>query len=179
MLRCPPAAAKIASNRVGFFGFSRGGYTGLMLAGAEPRYPAFLKIWLRLATWTFHRDMPIPPPAHDPRFRAFVLADPLTFFPDKASLKAVTTPVQLWSSEKGGAGVTPQKVAEVARDLPNDPEFHLVGNTAHPAFAFPCSPVVAKAAIEFCTDPPGFDRAAFHKTFNAQVLGFFREKLSP
>ncbi|HET7086647.1 MAG TPA: hypothetical protein VFI23_17910 [Rhizomicrobium sp.] len=179
MLRSSAAAPNIAVNRIGFFGFSRGGYTGLMLAGASPQYPWFLKVWLQLATWMFHQHAPFQPPALDPRFKAFVLADPLTFFPDKNSLKKVRTPIQLWSSEKGGAGVTPEKVAAVAHDLPQPPEFHLVPNTAHPAFAFPCSPAVVKVAMEFCTDPPDFDRAAFHKTFNAQVLRFFREKLNP
>jgi predicted dienelactone hydrolase len=178
MLRSSAAAQNIDSSRIGFFGFSRGGYTGLMLAGGSPHYPVILKIWLQLATWIFHSDMPSQPTSYDPRFRAFVLADPLSFFPDKESLRKVSAPLQLWSSEKGGAGVTPEKVAGIARDLPTPPEFHLVRNSAHPVFAFPCSSAVAKVAVEFCTDPPGLDRASFHKEFNAKILRFFRENLS-
>jgi hypothetical protein len=34
-----------------------------------------------------------------------------------------------------------------------------------------------KALSELCTDPPGFDRATFHKAFDASVLAFFRQKL--
>jgi predicted dienelactone hydrolase len=30
---------------------------------------------------------------------------------------------------------------------------------------------------DICTDPPGFDRAAFHKDFDARVLAFFRKTL--
>jgi predicted dienelactone hydrolase len=30
---------------------------------------------------------------------------------------------------------------------------------------------------EICTDAAGFDRAAFHKTFNAAVLAFFLKHL--
>src|SRR5690242_4836408 len=39
----PPAGLDIDWNRIGFFGFSRGGYTGLVLAGAVPdfHHPAF------------------------------------------------------------------------------------------------------------------------------------------
>jgi len=36
MLRASPAAPKIDPERIGFFGFSAGGYTGLVLAGANP-----------------------------------------------------------------------------------------------------------------------------------------------
>ena len=45
-------------------------------------------------------------------------------------------------------------------------------------FAFVlCPPAMAQAAPEFCTDVPGFDRAEFHKEFNAEVLAFFRTYL--
>jgi hypothetical protein len=36
---------------------------------------------------------------------------------------------------------------------------------------------VAKAAPFLCTDPSGFDRAAFHTELNAQMLAFFRRNL--
>jgi len=32
-----------------------------------------------------------------------------------------------------------------------------------------------KAALEICEDGNGFDRAAFHEEFNADVVAFFRE----
>jgi len=68
-LRASPVAGKVDLRRIGFFGFSRGGYTGLMLAGAVPRYPVFLRLWLQLSIWVFHRDLPPQPQARDPRFR--------------------------------------------------------------------------------------------------------------
>jgi predicted dienelactone hydrolase len=34
-----------------------------------------------------------------------------------------------------------------------------------------------KSAPEICTDGPGFDRTAFHKEFDAEVLAFFRKRL--
>jgi predicted dienelactone hydrolase len=36
---------------------------------------------------------------------------------------------------------------------------------------------LAEAVPEICTDAPGFDRGAFHKKFNADVLAFFRAHL--
>jgi predicted dienelactone hydrolase len=41
-----------------------------------------------------------------------------------------------------------------------------------------CQPAWAKAEPEFRTDPPGFDRAAFQKEFNAEVLAFFQTQLT-
>jgi predicted dienelactone hydrolase len=86
-------------------------------------------------------------------------------------------PIQLWSSEQGGMGVRPEDVMAVKRNLATPPEFHRPANSAHFAFEFPCSTEVARAMSFVCTDPRGFDRAEFHKTFNAQVLEFFQKNL--
>jgi predicted dienelactone hydrolase len=132
--------------------------------------------WLRFSVWAFlHKDD--APSRDDRRFKAFVIADPLTAFPDKASLRKVTAPILLWGSSTGGQGVTPQKVAAVADDLPTRPTFHVVPNSTHLSFIMPCPPEMAKAAGDVCVDPPGFDRTAFHAAFNAEVLDFFRKNL--
>ena len=178
VLRSSPAAAKIDPRRVGFFGYSRGGYTGLILAGAVPDYPILVKVWLPIAIWVFQNDAATHQPGNDPRFKAFVLADPLTVFPDKDGLRKVTAPIQFWSSQSGGPGVLPEKIAAVATDVPARSELHRVLNSTHMSFLMPCSPSELKVApAELCADPPGFDRAAFHKEFAAQVLAFFRKYL--
>jgi predicted dienelactone hydrolase len=123
-------------------------------------------------------NIPAHGPVYDSRIKAFVIADPLSFFPDRASLQNVKAPVQLWSSERGTVGATPEEVAAVGHNLPNQPEFHRVANAAHMSFIAPCTADEAKALpAMICTDPPKFDRSAFHETFNAQVLQFFRTKL--
>jgi predicted dienelactone hydrolase len=65
-------------------------------------------------------------------------------------------------------------VAAVDKSLPAEHEYHVVPNSTHVAFLFICPPALAKARPELCTDAPGFDRAAFHKEFNADVLAFFQ-----
>jgi predicted dienelactone hydrolase len=50
-------------------------------------------------------------------------------------------------------------------------------NATHLAFLAPCSPALAKAAPDICSDEPGFDRVAFHADFNAKVRAFFRAHL--
>lgn len=52
-----------------------------------------------------HRnEIPTQPLAQDPRIKAFMLADPLSFFATKDSLKLIKAPIQLWGSQYGGDG---------------------------------------------------------------------------
>ena len=120
-------------------------------------------------------EQPAVPP-RDRRIKAAVIVDPLSAF-DAAGLQPVTVPVQLWASAFGGDGVAPEAVEAVHRNLPTPPEWHPVPGSAHFAFIAPCTPVMAQALREICSDPPGFDRAAFHAEFNTQVLDFFRKYL--
>ena len=106
-----------------------------------------------------------------------MIADPLAVFFTADSFAAVEVPVHLWASEYGGDGVAPESVAAVHRSLPARHESHVVANAGHFAFLIPCSPALAKNRPEVCTDAPGFDRGAFHKLFNADVLAFFRTHL--
>lgn len=179
MLSAWPQHAQLNPMRIGLFGFSRGGYTGLVALGAQPR-------------WTLRPDLcpagsPLPlcaeiqrheipaPPARDPRIRAAVIVDPLTMF-DAKGLKQVNAPVQLWASAHGGDGVTLASVQALRGDLPRPPEWH-VADAGHFAFLAPCPPALARAAPDICQDAPSFDRVAFHQTFNTQVVGFLKRHL--
>lgn len=178
--RSSDAPVDIDARRIGFFGFSRGGYTGLVLAGAVPdfRAPPFpCPEEFHMCKQIRENDIPDHGPGYEPRIRVFVVADPLSFFPNKSSLKNIIAPIQLWSSEHGGMGVRAEDVASVKENLPDAPEFHRPAHSGHFSFLFPCSTDVAKAAPFLCTDPSGFDRAGFHKQFNARVLEFFRARL--
>jgi predicted dienelactone hydrolase len=173
-------AVVIDPQRIGFFGFSRGGYTGMVLAGAVPNFhaPPFPCPEEYLMCKQIRADdIPEHGPGYEPRIKVFVIADPVSFFPNNASLQKVAAPIQLWSSAHGGMGVRPEDVASLAKNLPNAPEFHRPANSGHLSFLFPCSAEVAKARPFVCADPPGFDRTDFHRKFNAQVLEFFRKNL--
>jgi predicted dienelactone hydrolase len=183
MLGASPAASKIDPERIGSFGFSLGGYTGLVLIGANPDWAAateycqhFHHFLLPGCEQVLRKEFPTQPVAHDPRIKAAVLADPVGFFFSADSFAGVKVPVQLWASERGGGGLTLESIAAVDRNLRAKHEYHVVPNAGHFAFVL-CSPAIAKAMPEFCTDAPGFDRAAFHKEFNAAALAFFRTYL--
>jgi predicted dienelactone hydrolase len=172
--------AVIDPARIGFFGFSKGGYTGLVLIGVKPDFARLASI-CKETTGTcqqLHNGEAPPSPPHDARIRAAVIVDPATgvFTPD--NLAAIKTPLQFWRSELGGPGVGDGSgTARVARSLPGKPDVHVVP-AGHFAFLAPCSQQLATAIPRICTDAPGFDRAAFHRDFNARVIRFFRAHLA-
>ena len=179
--------AKLDPGRIGFFGFSRGGYTGLVVAGANPdirKATAFCPPGLPLPSCgeLQRGEIPTQPAVHDPRVKAMVIADP-AFGPlfDREALKDVKIPIQLWASELSGEdGITevnPGYVAAINDKLPVKPEYHVVSHAGHFVFLVPCSADLAARIPRICTDRPGFDRVAFHKEWDASILAFFRQHL--
>jgi predicted dienelactone hydrolase len=181
MIDASPGAANIDPDRIGFFGFSRGGYTGLVLIGANPDWALATTLCEQSSSHIceqIHRkEFPAQPLTHDARIKAAVLVDPLALLFTADSLQAIKVPIQLWASERGGDGVTPHMVAAVDTGLPIKHEYHVVSNSGHFAFLAPCPPPLTKTRPELCADAPGFDRAAFHQQFDAKVLAFFRAQL--
>ena len=181
MLGPSPVSSRIDRRRVGLFGFSRGGYTALVVIGANVDWAHVTQICqgssVPACAQVLRKEYPSEPLTHDPRIRAAVIADPLAILFTAGSLAAITTPIQLWASERGGDGIYPRDVAEVDKSLPASHEFHVVPNSGHFVFLAPCSPAGVKEHPELCTDASDFDRVAFHKQFDAAVLAFFRANL--
>ena len=181
MLTAAPDAKLIDGNRIGFFGFSRGGYTGLVLAGADPDF-AHANVPcpdpdLPICQEIRHLQLPAKVFTHDARIKAFVLADPMNVFPQRSDLVNVRAPIQIWASQFGGDGVLPETVHAVAGALPERPDFHVVARSAHFVFLAPCSASMRQRAPELCVDADGFDRVAFHEQLDEKALQFFRAKL--
>jgi len=172
-------AAAVDPDLIGLFGFSRGGYTGLVVAGANPRFSRDIGMCVGQTSTICEsvRQGKSESLVHDRRVKAVVIADPLSVFFTKTSFDEVRVPIQLWRSEHGGDGVTPGSVATVADTLPAKADFRTVPNAHHFSFLPPCPDDLARSARDICTDPSNFDREAFHKEFNAQVLEFFRHAL--
>jgi predicted dienelactone hydrolase len=155
--------AVIDPAKIGFFGFSAGAYTGLVLAGGTP---------------DFRRIAPFCTEPNKPRIQAAVLADPAVNFAfTEQGLAGIHIPLLIWRSELGGGGVDPKNSALTANSLPGKPDIHTVP-AGHFAFLSPCSPQFAANLPRFCTDPAGFDRTAFHRDFDASIVMFFREHLT-
>jgi predicted dienelactone hydrolase len=103
-------APSIDRDRIGFFGFSRGGYTGLVLVGGQPSRDLAQRICSRNSAGTLCQQInegKFPPAdfVHDSRIKAAVLADiaPAFFF-GPAELANIKVPLLLWASEQGGRG---------------------------------------------------------------------------
>jgi predicted dienelactone hydrolase len=177
------AATNIDPKRIGFFGFSAGAYTGLVLIGANPDWTAVLCRFSPapiVCAQILGKEFQARPIVPDLRIKAAVIADPPGIYFNADSFGKVRVPVQLWASETGGRGlpninVTSEGVADIERSLPEKHEYHVVRNAGHFAFLI-CGPSI-EAVPEFCKDAPSFDRIAFHKQFNADILGFFRTRL--
>ncbi|CAN5893317.1 dienelactone hydrolase [soil metagenome] len=196
MLSTWDGRATIDAARIGMFGFSSGAFTTLASIGGVPdfstvgpmcrQYPGDYACQLIAKSGNGNIT---PPPASalaraaDPRIKAAVVAAPALGFMFAADgLKNVKVPVQLWRA--GDDAVLPHpRYAEVVRlalpEAPQAPDYHVVANAGHYDFLVPCSSALASIAPTICTSAAGFDRAAFHASFNAAVVGFFSKTLKP
>jgi predicted dienelactone hydrolase len=185
MLSNWPHRQQLDPGAIGVFGFSRGGYTALALAGATPSASAsavrFCQPWwsfiLSLCRQLDADNVRLRPQA-DPRVRAVVVVDPLDLF-DAAGVRKVRVPVQLWASEMGGDGVELAHVDAVRVALPQPPEYRIAKGAGHFAYLAPCSPAFKKSEPKLCRDPDGFNRELWHQTLNAAVVSFFKRQLQP
>jgi predicted dienelactone hydrolase len=177
--------------RVGAFGFSNGGFTVLVAAGGLPDLSTIapfcgahpdqdLCAALQHAGVDLHIGADVPASAwvHDPRIRAVVIAAPSFGFAfGRTGLSTVRAPVQLWSAADDRHQPHPYYDEAVRDHLPRAPEYHAVANAGHYDFLPPCDERLARLRPEICNSLPGFDRAAFHEQFNANVVQFFQATL--
>jgi predicted dienelactone hydrolase len=189
MLSSWPRRDVLDSTRVGMFGFSAGGFTALVAIGGVPdmaRVAPFCAAhpddWACNQAPELRSSPPAPPSAfvHDPRIGAAVIAAPAigyVFMPE--GLSAIKVPIQLWRGDRDEILTHPHHAQNVFDGLPIKPEYHVVPNAGHFAFLAPCSAALQSLAPDICRDPVDFDRAAFHREFNAAVVAFFRAKLPP
>jgi predicted dienelactone hydrolase len=174
--------------RIGMFGFSAGGFTTLVSIGGVPdlnRVRPYCADHAATFTCELTRShtekLEPPPPAAwiaEPRIKAAVIAAPavgFSFLPN--GLRNVKVPIQLWAA--AGDHILPvADNAEAVRDaLPQKPEYHSVPSADHFDFLTPCSDALAQTAPMICAEPPGFDRLAFHASFNDAVIAFFNRTL--
>jgi predicted dienelactone hydrolase len=190
MLSAWDGRATIDPARIGMFGYSAGGFTTLVSIGGVPdfstigpmcrQYPGDFACQLIARSGS---NLTAPAPwamthSADPRIKAAVAAAPalgFTFSP--AGLRNVRVPVQLWRAENDVLVPHPRYAEAVRLALPEAPDYHVVSNAGHFDFLVPCSTALASLAPAICNGAAGFDRAAFHASFNAAVVSFLSQAL--
>ena len=176
-----PDAPRIDTQRIGLYGFSFGGYTGLAVIGGNPDLrkglPNCATSSLLACKQLESGEAPAQPVTPDPRVRAVVIVDPYPafVFPAK-NLKAIAIPVQLWSSDpaQNADGLSGCCAAAIKQGL-LAPEYQFVANARHFSFLATCTPKEVQANPAACTDAPGFDRVDFHRRLHADIVAFFRK----
>ncbi|MGY8666803.1 dienelactone hydrolase [Bradyrhizobium sp. UFLA05-109] len=177
-----PDASRIDTQHIGLYGFSFGGYTGLVVIGGNPDLrkglPNCATSSLKACKQLEDGELADQPITHDPRVKAAVIIDPFpTFLFAEENLKGIAVPVQLWSSDpaQSGDGLSGCCAAAINQRLPTKPDYHFVENAKHYSFLATCTPKETQETSAICTDAPGFDRAGFHRRLHADVVEFFRK----
>lgn len=177
-------AKAVDAGRIAAFGFSAGGFTVLAEAGGRPDLSSLTRhcvdhpAWFdcRLLASHPHADRPAWSWQGDQRIKALVVAAPaLGFAFDRAGLATLTMPIQLWRADDDEILPAPDYADAVRAALPRAPEFHAVRKAGHFDFLMPCTS--PDALPEICSSRPSFDRAAFHRAFNARIVRFLTEAL--
>ncbi|MDJ1504915.1 alpha/beta hydrolase family protein [Xanthocytophaga agilis] len=154
--------AFVVQDKIAVIGHSMGGYTALAVAGGVPRTLEGERV-----------DV-----TSNPRIKAIVLLAPgAGWFKD--SLSKVTIPILMFMAEHDP--VTPAWNAEVVlASVPDSSQVihKVVENAGHFSFLSPFPETMRRPDFRPSTDPPGFDREAFHKELPVVVLTFLEETLN-
>jgi predicted dienelactone hydrolase len=184
----PRFAAQADPARIGMVGFSAGGYTTLVLAGARPDF-AHAQAYCR-----DHADgrgscgngdptkrddaasLPSWQPPQETRLKAIVLMDPLAIPFDAEALASVRVPVLLYRPASDDFLKGTANAATVAAGLPHLPRAITVPG-GHFVFIDPCPPDLAAKVPAICQDAPDVDRAAIHRRLEGEISDFLQQNL--
>lgn len=182
-------SAAIDPDRLGMIGYSAGGYTSLVLAGAKPDFELASSYCAgegredigscgpadRKASETPELVAEWQPPT-EPRLKALVLMDPLSILFDEESLTTVLLPTLLLQPEDDSYMKASHNALSLARGLPSKP-ISVVVPGRHFIFIDPCPALLAAEVPLICEDAAGIDRAAIHRKLQSDVADFLLQRL--
>lgn len=203
LLDDPHWKALIDPNRIGVAGFSAGGYTSLMVAGAHPEFVRFVEFCDRYPQdkdVCGHRadfeataakqgktmqqmlnDMEGQLGRYgdtaDPRVKAAFAMAPLSLIFDEHGFDNVHIPVFLYYGQNDSVLPPEANAKHIRPYLKTLYAVKEVPKADHWVFLPPCSAELKKEIPPMCADPASVDRAKVHEQVNADALAFFRKTL--
>ncbi|WP_430387957.1 alpha/beta hydrolase family protein [Dyella sp. 20L07] len=201
LLADPRWKTLIDPTRIGVAGFSAGGYTSLMVAGAKPRltlFESFCDRYPKDDNVCGHRPQFTAEAAkagmtldqmfqqtqdqlgrygstNDPRVKAAFVMAPLSLIFDAHSFDAVTIPIYLYYGQDDHVLRPEANARHIQPLIKTLAGVKVVPKADHWVFLTPCAPALTSQISELCSDPPGVDRKQVHAQINADALSFFRK----
>ena len=204
LLDDPKWKALIDPSRIGVAGFSAGGYTSLMVAGAKPhfvrfvafcqRYPDDKDVCGHAAEFKANAakqgktmeqvldDMQGQLGKYgdtaDPRVKAVFAMAPLSLIFDDHGFDNVRIPVFLYYGQNDTVLPPEANARHIQPLIKTLYAVKEVPHADHWVFLPPCAAELAKEIPPMCVDPAGVDRTEVHAQVNADALAFFRKTLN-
>jgi predicted dienelactone hydrolase len=184
-LQDPLLAPYVAAEQVGVIGYSAGGETALILAGAQPDLQRLKKYCAqrpedRDACKTGGDLLADRDDLHaqaDSRVGALMLMAPLTLLFGRHTLAEVHVPVLLYSGDDDELLAVDKNAEALARKLPHTPDYKRLAGAGHFVFMAPCNDARRAAAPLLCNDREGVDREDIHRNLSAEAVRFFASAL--
>jgi predicted dienelactone hydrolase len=184
-LRDPTLAPYLDDRQVGVIGYSAGGETALILAGATPDLDRLRRYCLerpddRDACRTQGELIADRDDLHaqaDPRVGALLLMAPLSLMFGRQTLGDVHVPVLMYAGDGDELLALDRNAEALARKLPHTPDYRRLAGAGHFVFMAPCSPEQRANMPALCTDREGVDREDIHRTLSLEAAHFFADAL--
>ncbi len=181
VLADPVLGANLDRKNIYAGGFSAGGYTALVLAGAQPNFallnaycqthehdPTFC--WDGRATKVGTSGLRA---VADPRVRAVIAMAPVGLYFDRAGLAKIHVPVLLFDGQDDDVLAPADNSRRIASFLGlSASRFIVIPRARHFVFLAPCTSRMRALAPPLCIDPPGVDRVAVHARIQHDVVRF-------
>jgi predicted dienelactone hydrolase len=189
VLADPQWAPLIDAQRIGFWGHSFGGWTGVSLAGGRFDVQQMMAqcaqqqpkdMYCEGALTDEAKAVPTTGSAddfHDPRIKAFYLAasGPGVGMSSE-SLQAIKMPMAFDTAKLDTVLAPNENAHYLAKTIPGATE--VTRDVGHFSYVPMCKPIVGKlAAALICTDPDGVDRQALHNSVQTDAVAFFGRHL--